>query len=150
MRTGLTGSILAKLVLGVVTVSLFRQAVWTPVIITGRSMLPTLRSGRLAGVNKLAYRFDAPRRGDVVAVWTGRELIVKRIVGLPGEEISAREGILYVNGARLAEPYVQLPHGWAIGAAKIEADSFVIAGDNRTETLVAVVHRSRIMGRLIF
>ncbi len=44
----------------------FRKWVWVPTLISGESMLPTLRSSQLAGVNKLGYRFDQLRRGDVV------------------------------------------------------------------------------------
>jgi hypothetical protein len=57
-------------------------------------------------VNKLAYFRHAPRRGDIVAVWTGKELMIKRVIGL-GEEISADNGLFSINGRTLHEPYVQ-------------------------------------------
>ena len=65
--------------------SLFALLLSVFLLIAGNSMQPTLHPGSIAGVNKLAYRFGPPRRGDVVAIRAGRELIVKRILGLPGE-----------------------------------------------------------------
>ena len=111
-------------------------------------MLPTLHSGGLTGVLKLAYRFDSPRRGDVVAVWTGRDLLVKRIIGLPGEEIAARDGTFYIDGQALEEPYVQFRDHANIAPGKLAAGHFVIVGDNREQTLTAIVTRDRIVGRL--
>lgn len=140
---------LPALAVALVVVWLVRQTIWIPVLIVGESMQPTLRSGRLAGVNRLAYRRHAPRRGDIVAVWTGRDLMIKRVVGLPGEDIGACDGIFQVNGVPLAEPYVGLRHWWSIAPGRLDAESYVVAGDNRSETLVAVVHRSRIVGRLV-
>src|SRR5215470_4033482 len=72
-----------------------RRWIWMPVLIVGDSMLPSLRAGQFVGCNKLIYQFQSPQRGDVVAVWTGRELLIKRVLGLPGEEIEVREGIFF-------------------------------------------------------
>jgi signal peptidase I len=134
---------------GLAAAWLLRHWVWMPVFIDGRSMEPTLRNAQFAGVNKLAYQFGSPQRGDVVAVWTGQDLVVKRIVGLPGEEVAARYGILYVNGRPLPERYVHLRGLSEIAPGKLGRDCFLIAGDNRSETFIAVVHRRRIAGRLV-
>ncbi|MGO9200648.1 MAG: signal peptidase I [Limisphaerales bacterium] len=124
-----------------------REWAWMPLIITGESMLPTLRGGQLAGVNKLAYLLGPPRRRDIVAVWTGKDLMVKRIVGLPGEEVAARDGTLYVNGSPLREPYAINRH-WNVATGKLDVNSFLVVGDNRFQTIVAVVSRERIVGRI--
>jgi signal peptidase I len=112
-------------------------------------MEPTLRDGQIAAVNKLAYRSALPRRGDVVVVWTGQDLVVKRIVGLPHEEVAADNGTFYVNHQPLREPYVKLQGLANFGAGTLDRDCYVIAGDNRSESFVGVVHRSRIVGRLV-
>jgi signal peptidase I len=130
-------------------VLLIRADVWMPLLITGESMLPTLHAGQIAGLNKLAYVRRPPERGDIVAVWTAQALIVKRIIGLPGEEISAQDGVFFINGQALAEPYVRFQDHWNIRPGKIAAGQFVVAGDNRAKTLLAVVARERILGRLI-
>ena len=128
---------------------LIRVDVWMPLLITGESMLPTLQGGQIAGLNKLAYLRRPPQRGDIVAVWTDRTLIIKRLIGLPGEEISAQDGVFFINGQALPEPYVRFQGQWNIGPGKIAEDQFVVVGDNRSKTLLAVVARERILGRLM-
>jgi signal peptidase I len=118
-----------------------------PVLISGESMVPTLRGGQLVGVNKLAYLFGPPPRGDIVEVWTGKDLMIKRIVGLPGEEVAVRDGMLYINGSPLREPYAINRH-WNVATGKLDVNSFLVVGDNRFQTIVAVVSRERIVGRL--
>jgi signal peptidase I len=120
-----------------------------PLIITGNSMEPTLQSGQIAGVNKLAYLSGPPRRGEIVIVWTGREFVVKRVVGLPGEVVAAHNGFFSIDGRPLEEPYVQFQGLAELASGRIEADCYVIAGDNRAETFIGIVHRRRIVGRLM-
>jgi signal peptidase I len=127
-----------------------RQWVWMPTLVIGESMKPALRHGQFAGVNKLSYHFRPPRRGDIVVVNTGRELNTKRILGLPGEEIAARAGVFYVNGRPLAEPYVRFRGNDTITAGRLGTNSFLVAGDNRTDSILAVVNRERIVGLLVF
>lgn len=112
-------------------------------------MLPTLQGGQIAMVNKLAYFRHTPQRGDIVAIWTGKELMIKRVVGLPGDEISASSGFFSINGQPLQEPYVQIQDQWNVAPGTVAVDRFVVAGDNRSETLVAIITRDRIVGRLM-
>ncbi len=112
-------------------------------------MVPTLHDGQICWINKLAYLRHGPRRGDVVALWTGKDLMVKRVVGLPGEEVAAQGGRFYVNGCLLTEDYVALHDHWDIASGKMAANHFAVAGDNRSQTLVAVIARERIVGRLV-
>jgi signal peptidase I len=116
-------------------------------------MLPTLRDGQVAILDKLSYHWRSPQRGDLVCVWTGQELYSKRIVGLPGEKIAIRDGALYVNDQTLAEPYIEARYHWNVGAGQIGSRSYVVIGDNRllaqSQAVLAVVHRDRIVGRLI-
>jgi signal peptidase I len=127
-----------------------RQWVWMPTLVTGQSMKPTLRHCQLACVNKLCYHFRPPRRGDIVLVNTGRERHIKRVVGLPGEEVTLRAGVFYLDGRPLAEPYVRYPGGNTIAAGRLGADRFLVVGDNRPESIIAVVRRERIVGRLVW
>jgi signal peptidase I len=117
-------------------------------------MLPTCGEGQLAVVNKLAYRYAMPRRGDIVCVWTGEELLIKRIVGLPGEKLALRNGAFEVDGRPLSEPYVQFNGHWTVGAGEIGRGRYVVVGDNRSmpqkDQLMAVVNSDRILGRLLF
>ena len=127
-----------------------RTWIWLPTLITGTSMEPTLKGRQLAVVNKVAYWFSPPARGEIVAVWTGRELLIKRIVGLPGEEIALCDGTYYINGEPLSEPYLRSAESHqSVGCGKINTGCFVVAGDNRTGGSVAVINQKRIVGRLI-
>lgn len=130
------------LVLGV------RQWFWMPAVIHGESMQPTLHGRQLVGVNKLIYLFGSPERGDVVAVQTGRGLLIKRVIGLPGENIGMQEGQFYINDLPLGEPYVKLQELATIARGRLGPECFLVAGDNRRQTCIAVVRRDRIVGRL--
>jgi signal peptidase I len=143
-------AVLRVVLLLLVLVLIVRRWVCCPILITGNSMLPTLRSGQLALLNKLAYRFRPPERGDIVSLWTGGELWTKRVLGLPGEEIEIRRGTIYVNGSPLREPYVRFNDSADIAPGKLGANRFVVAGDNRGPALIVVVSRERIVGRLMF
>jgi signal peptidase I len=121
-----------------------------PTLIEGRSMLPTLAEGQVGGINRLAYRWREPKRGDLVAIWTGTEFMAKRVVGLPGERLAVRNGVLWVNGAPLAEPYVEFSDRWRqVREGTIEPGCMLVAGDNRSTSVIAVVGRDRIVGRLV-
>ncbi len=105
----------------------------------GVSMEPTLRDGDLL----LAL---APRRhlarGDVVILrpprGSGAERGVKRVVGLPGERIDLEDGMLFVDGVRLPEPYLAgLPASVGLGAQSISvgAGECAALGDNRAHSV---------------
>ena len=107
------------------------------VVVLGDSMSPTLRAGSRLAVDRLAYVLAEPDRGDVVVVRGGdreRNRHLKRVVGLPGEEVAVGEGRVWIDGAEFFEPYLAarprtsgLEEGhWTLS----EAEVFVL-GDNR-------------------
>ena len=122
MRATISVQRLRWLLLALGLVLAVRQWVWMPSLISGESMQPTFRAGQLVGVNKLAYLFGRPRRGEIVAVQTGRGLMVKRIIGLPGENMSLHDGKFYVNDLPLAEPYVKFEEPATVAPAQIGPD----------------------------
>jgi len=128
---------------------LAREWVAMPLQITGKSMVPTFQDGQMALVNKIAYLSTPPQRGDIVAVQTRQELMIKRIVGLPGEEIAIRDGVVYVAGAALNEPYVQLMDFGDVSRGRLGSAKYVVIGDNRSGTAIAVVRENRIVGKVI-
>src|ERR1041385_7267973 len=67
-------------------------------IVVGDSMAPTLAAGDVLLVDKRAYDRAEPSRGDIVLVHSSKGFVVKRVVGLPGEEVEVRHGSLYING----------------------------------------------------
>jgi signal peptidase I len=137
-----------RLVLLLALAVAIRRWAWMPAFIVGDSMLPALHAGQIVAVNKLIYIFEAPRRGDVVEIWTDKELMTKRVIGLPNEEMAVRDGAFYIDGRPLAEPYVQFKDHNTITSGRIGLNQFVVAGDNRPRSLIAVVNRNRIIGRV--
>ena len=77
--------------------------------VEGQSMEPNLHSDQRLVVEKLSYRFHGPRRFDVVVLRLpsqGEELLIKRVVGLPGETIEIRDGLVYINDESLDERFI--------------------------------------------
>ena len=77
--------------------------------VEGQSMEPNLHSNQRLVFEKLSYRFHGPQRFDVVVLKLpsqGDELLIKRVVGLPGETVEIRDGHVYVDGKELDEPFV--------------------------------------------
>jgi signal peptidase I len=138
-----------KLLLVLAAVWSIRQWVLCPLLIVGASMEPTLHYWELGAANRFAYLFHPPQRGDIVVLKTGEELMVKRIIGLPGEEIGLRQGTFYIDGQPLAEPYVDVHCSLDIASSRVGPNQFVVAGDNRAETFIAVADRRRILGKLL-
>jgi signal peptidase I len=77
--------------------------------VEGQSMEPNLHSDQRLVVEKLSYRFHGPQRFDVVVLKLpsqGDELLIKRVVGLPGETVEILDGHVYIEGVELDEPFV--------------------------------------------
>jgi signal peptidase I len=127
------------LVLTGVCVVLFKF-VLLPIRVDGISMEPTYRDRQIDCVNCLAYLRHAPQRGDVVAIRfsdpstfkTPSALLMKRIIGLPGETVSFHGGRVYINGLVLAEPYLKSACDWEHDPIVCGPDQYYVVGDNRT------------------
>ncbi|MCI8332727.1 MAG: signal peptidase I [Clostridiales bacterium] len=106
-------------------------------IVPSESMESTIREGSLIVAFRLAYVNHEPDRGDVVLFRheeLGRSLLVKRIIGLPGETFEIREGCIYINGekAPFEEAYAVGEMTDDFGPLVIPADQFIVLGDNRS------------------
>lgn len=138
-----------------VTFLVFHYAL-IPVRISGLSMEPTYHSGSINFINGLSYVFSKPRRGDIVAVMIrGRSVMYfKRIVALPGETYAITNGVVHINGAPLAEPYVRHRQAWQIEPSQIPDDSYLVIGDNRGMAqelhLFGVVKEHRLLGKVLW
>ncbi len=138
-----------------VTFVVFKFVLLPPVRITGPSMMPTLRENSIHLVNRLAYVWHEPRRGDVVSIRLAGNSIMymKRIVGLPGETIQFSDGQLLVNGEVLEEPYVKTPCHWDMPAQKLGPNEYFVVGDNRVMPIddhyLGAATRDRIVGKIL-
>jgi signal peptidase I len=142
-------------VLGMVLISalLVLRIRFKPCVVVGKSMLPTLNPGDLLLVDKWAYRKANPRRGDIISARCNKEVIVKRIVGLPGEEIEVKEGVLYINGSAIPESWTIRRGTLDISEGKIHEGEFATLGDNQDISPLAlvrpVVSKDQVIGKVV-
>jgi signal peptidase I len=146
-------TIVEYIVLAVVAVAvalLIQAFLVKPYRIPSASMENTLLIGDRVLVDRISWRFSQPERGDIVVFHApmAGPVLIKRIIGMPGDEISLKGGFVYVNGRRLDEPYVRRVNGrqepslpftnglpWALQAPyKVPAGSYFMMGDNRTDS----------------
>lgn len=142
-----------RLIVVVALMLILTKWCFLPVRVTGRSMEPTYRNGRISMINLLAYRRQEPRRGDVVAIQLqGRRMIIlKRIVGLPGERVLIRDGHALVNGTPLDEPYARGRDVPPMNQeAELRSHQYLVIGDNRDVSEYGLVDRSEIKGKVLF
>lgn len=102
--------------------------------VLGQSMEPNLHSTQRVVVEKVTYRFfHGPRRGDIVVIdLPGQtEMLIKRVVGLPGESVEVRNGQVYIDGEQLDEPWTVRPGGGNYGPQTIPPLRVFVMGDNR-------------------
>lgn len=101
------------------------------------SMQPTLYAGDYVIVNKIAYKLGEPSRGDVVVFHyppdPGREPYIKRVIGLPGDQVVVRDNQVLVNGVALDEPYINSAPNYD-GEWSVPEDSLFVLGDNRNNS----------------
>ena len=150
----------ARVVILVVTTFLLFRFVLMGVRVEGESMSPTYKNNSIHLMNRLAYLFREPQRGDVVFIRIAdpsirfpRYAYMKRIVGQPGETIAFHEGKAYINGQPLDEPYVQGPCDWEREPVKLEADQYFVVGDNRSMPIgdhkMGEPRRNQILGKML-
>jgi signal peptidase I len=143
------------LVLAAVAFAVFRW-VLMPVRTEGISMRPTYESGKFTLVNRLAYRWKAPSRGDIVAVRLAGESVVyvKRIVGLPNERVAIRDGVVHIDDVPLQEPYVKFRRPWNRDEVVVGPRHYFLIGDNRGMNAgdhdFGQVNAARIVGEIVF
>jgi signal peptidase I len=132
---------------------------YQPVKVEGTSMAPLLSDQERIFINKFVYRFEDIHRGDVVVFWyplDRSKSFIKRVIGLPGETVDIRHGLLYVNGQLIPEPYVppQYTDVTDFGPVKVPKDSYFVMGDHRISSndsrVFGPVASQFIYGRAVF
>jgi signal peptidase I len=100
------------------------------------SMKPTLQPGEFLLVNKLAFKFKDMSRGDIVVFHYPAQPssdYIKRLVGLPGDIVAIKKGIVSINGQPLTEPYIMASPSYS-GEWQVPAGSIFVLGDNRNSS----------------
>ena len=104
--------------------------------VDGESMVPTLVSGEYVIVSRLSYRFGTPQRGDIIVFHFPRdpkEEYIKRVIGLPGDQVEIKDGHVYINGQQLQENYLDVQMDYT-GSWRVPADQLFVLGDNRNNS----------------
>jgi signal peptidase I len=132
---------------------------YQPVKVEGTSMAPLLSDQERIFINKFVYRFEPIRRGDVVVFWypvDRTKSFIKRVIGLPGETVEIRRGIVYVNEVPIAEPYVPAQYEDLndFGPVRVKMDEYFVMGDHRISSndsrVFGPVASRYIYGRAVF
>lgn len=130
LKNSVNGLIIAAVAFGIFTF------VWKPGRIPSSSMEPTIYAGDIVIANGLAYINTTPQRGDIIIFKhreLGDEILIKRIIGIPGDSLMFVDGRLYINGELFQENY--LPEGTRTDSFKdfdeIPENCYFVMGDNR-------------------
>lgn len=135
--------------------------------IPSRSMLPTLEVGDRLMIEKISYRLKSPERGDIVVFYPPdaavrctpkdppptpiRDAYIKRIIGLPGEQVEVTEGVVFINGSPLEEDYISEVPQYSFGPIEVPPETYLVLGDNRNEScdshVWGTVPKAQIIGR---
>ncbi|MCC7354687.1 MAG: signal peptidase I, partial [Anaerolineae bacterium] len=123
----------------------------------GQSMEPNLHTEQRLVVEKLSYRFHGPRRGDIVVLRLpehSSELLIKRVIALPGEKVEIHDGQVYVDSEPLLEPYLRKTTLGNYAARIVPPLHVFVLGDNRNASndsrAFGPVPRQNIIGRAWF
>lgn len=116
---------------------LIRQYIFQPSQVKMSSMFPTLKENEIILVNKLTYKLREPQRGDIIVFQppNSQEHYVKRIIGLPGEEIEIRNGGVYINQERVEEPYISVETDGLFNPTQLSDNEYFVMGDNRQNSM---------------
>lgn len=131
-------------------------------LIPSVSMQPTLEINDRLFIDKISYKFISPHRGDVV-VFTPPPAVVaeeksaapfiKRVIGLPGEQIEVKEGRVYVNNQPLQENYIADRASYNWGPQIVPRNSYLVLGDNRNKSydghIWGFLSRDRMIGKAV-
>jgi signal peptidase I len=123
-------------------------------VVFGQSMEPNLHASQRLIVDKLSYRLHPPQRDDIVVVDLPEmeEMLVKRVVALPGETVEVRRGIVYVNGEAIPEDYPHDMIEYDMAPLTLGPLNYFVMGDNRGNSndsrAFGPITRREIVGRV--
>jgi signal peptidase I len=135
---------------------------FTIAAVDGVSMEPSFHDGDKVIVDKLPYIKGDIHRGDIVAIYISpKENLIKRIVGIPGDTVELRDGVLYVNNSKVEESYIRKystdeQQVLNFSPFLVPKDFYFILGDNRLNSIdsrsvtIGPVEKSDIKGKVIY
>ncbi|MCV0025169.1 signal peptidase I [Bacillus halotolerans] len=151
------------IVIAVLLALIIRHFLFEPYLVEGSSMYPTLHDGERLFVNKTVHYIGELERGDIVIIngETSKIHYVKRLIGKPGETVEMKDDTLYINGKKVAEPYLSKNKKEAeklgvsltgdFGPVKVPKGKYFVMGDNRLNSMdsrngLGLIAEDRIVG----
>lgn len=121
------------------------------------SMMPTVHDGDRICLNRAAYWFSKPKTGDIIIFYdTNTDMnYVKRVIGTPGDAVEIKKGVVYVNGNRLNEPYINEPSAEDM-YIEIPEGKYFCLGDNRAISIdsrdesIGCISEDKILGKVTY
>lgn len=121
-------------------------------------MEPSIASENVHVLNKIIYKWNEPKRFDLIVFEKDHHIYVKRIIGLPGERIEYRENQLYINGGEFSENFLTT---WTNDfhleevtfQKRVPDNSYFVLGDNRSHSMdsriLGFIKKDQIKGKLL-
>ena len=142
----------------ILVVVLIRTFLVTPVMVSGDSMVPTLKNKEILLLNKINYVFNDIKRFDIVVIDLNKKEIIKRVIGLPGETLEYRDNMLYIDGHELDNKYNFDTEDFDLKSIcncdKIPEDKYLVLGDNRSVSadsrIIGLIDKKDIKGSVGF
>lgn len=137
---------------------LIKRFVFSPIRVNGTSMYPTLNDGDIMILNEIGYYLNGVKRFDIVVVDTDDDKIIKRVIGLPGDNVEYKDNILYINDKEIKEDFThEITHNFSLselGYDKIPDDYYFVVGDNRGNSkdsrTIGLISKKQIRGKTSF
>ncbi len=128
--------VLVTLIIAILVFALVRITVQS-FKVEGISMLPGIQPGEYLLANKLVYFIRDPQQGEVIVFHSPqpqRPDLIKRVIGLPGDEIRIEDGTVFVNDNALTESYVNESPTYTLPSIQVPEDNYFVLGDNRNHS----------------
>jgi len=145
-------------VIVIIVAILIKSYVFSPIRVDGTSMYPTLDDGDIMILNEIGYHLNGVSRFSIVVVKTDSGRIIKRVIGLPGDNVVYKDNILYINGEEIKEEFSHdITHNFSLEEINydiIPEDYYFVVGDNRGNSkdsrIIGLIHKSQIIGKTDF
>ena len=122
-------------------------------------MHPTLKDEELFILSKFNYRFTDVKRGDIISLkYANTKYLIKRVIGLPGENVYIKDSTLYINNEKFEESYISDELKYDdfylkdLGYDKIPENMYLVLGDNRVDSLdsreIGLIPKKDIIGKI--
>ncbi|MGB3366395.1 MAG: signal peptidase I [Acidaminobacteraceae bacterium] len=150
-------TIVLSIIIAVVLTSIIR-----PTIVKGESMMPTLQENNYLIIDKASYHFNEPLKGDIVVFSTdfmnldgSKKDLIKRVIGVSGDNVVIKEGLVYINGKEIKESYILDDFTKGEFDVIIPKGSIFVLGDNRDNSLdsrnsnLGLVNLGKVKGKVL-